>query len=96
MVERLGTTSEAIMRIFNEVDPLHCFYGNNVDEYVGYAERIFSRLGDRKFSDINDQDIAALVRSSFHASQIEQGFLDERDLEVLTQKIIQLRDNPSH
>ena len=95
LVERLGQLSGQITDVFNKVDPLYCFYGDNVDEYVGYVERFFSQLGSRDFSQLTDEGITAMVRGSFHESQIVKGFLDEKDLELLVQKIIQLRNTPA-
>ncbi len=95
MISRLGPLSEKIAHTFNDVDPLHVFYGNNPDEYVGYVERLFSALEGRDFSTLSDQDLSGLVRGSFHQSQIEQGFLTAEDLQVLIQKMIDLRNEKS-
>lgn len=92
MVERLGKLSGQIVNVFNEVDPFHCFYGENVDEYVGYIERFFSQLGERDFSALTDEEIKDLVRGSFHASQIEQRFVEQADLDELAKKIILVRE----
>ncbi len=92
MVEKYGQLGKNIIQAFNDADPLHCFYGVNVDEYVGYVNKIFAQIGDRDFQTLTNEEINALVRGSFSPDQIAQGFADPADIAELTQKIITLRD----
>ena len=85
-------TGKLVLAAFNEVDPLHVFYDANADEYVGYIRRFFKQLEGRDFQTLSDENIAAVVRGSFHPSQIEKGFVDSKDLESLIKKIIEIRN----
>lgn len=79
------------MEVFNEVDPLHCFFGENIDEYAGYVERFFRQLADRDFSNLTDKEIEELVRGSFHKSQIDKGFVTREDIEALIHGILAIQ-----
>lgn len=91
MVREHGELSRFILELFNEADPLHVFYGNNTDEYLGYVERFFRQLAGRDLQTLSDEEVSMLVRNSFHASQIKKGFADPKDLDELVQRICALR-----
>ena len=91
MAQKHGRLGAGILDAFNQSDPLHVFFGENSDEYLGYVDRFMQQLGDRDFQKLSDEEIAELVRRSFHKSQIEKGFADPKDLEELTHRIIQLK-----
>ncbi len=86
-----GELGPLILNVFNEVDPLHAFFGENVDEYAGYVERFFRQLGDRNFKTLTDEEIEKIVRGSFHESQIDKGFVDEDAIEALVHGIIAIQ-----
>ncbi len=91
MVEKHGSLSGKILEAFNSSDPLHVFYGDNIDEYHGYVERFMRQLGDRDLSTLSDHEVEGLIRGSFHPSQIDKGFIDSKDLTDLVQRVIALR-----
>lgn len=87
MVEKHGKLSRAILSAFNEIDPLHVFYGDNVDEYHGYAERFMTQLGDKDLNALTEPEVVDLVRKSFHADQIAKGFVQEYDIVNIAKEI---------
>src|SRR3989344_375309 len=83
-----GELGASILDVFNEVDPLHCFFGQNVDEYSGYVERFFKKLGGRDFKTLTGSEVEELVKGSFHDEQIAKGFVDKDAIEALIHGII--------
>lgn len=69
-----GALAIVTLEAWNDVDPFHCFFGFNVDEYLGYAER-FVALSIHTFDHINPslRGVKELVRRSFHAVQVIEG-----------------------
>jgi|SRR3989344_2969776 len=88
LVEEHGVLGSAVLEAFNEVDPLHCFFGENVDEYAGYVERFFKKLGGRDFKTLTGSEVEELVKGSFHDEQIAKGFVDKDAIEALIHGII--------
>ncbi len=90
-IEKYGIFLEKVLGVFNEVDPLHVFYGNNPDEYLRYVERFITQLADRNLKELGEEEIADIVRACFGKSQIEGGFISKEDLDNLIQRICGLK-----
>jgi hypothetical protein len=89
MTKKYGKVSEMVLAAFNHTDPLHVFFGENVDEYHGYAERFMQQLGDRNIKAPTEQEVTDLVRKSFHQDQITKGFVQETDITSIAKRIIE-------
>lgn len=92
MMEKHGKLSRSILDAFNNIDPLHVFYGENVDEYHGYVERFMSQLGAGDLTSFSDDEIKSFVSSSFHQSQVDQGFVTPENISQLAKEIMAVRD----
>lgn len=90
-IEKHGILLGKVLEIFNEVDPLHVFYGNNPDEYLHYVERLIGKLSGRNLKELDYKERAEIVRACFGKSQIEEGFVSEKDLDALIQRICDLK-----
>lgn len=82
-----GEIGRKILGCFDDVDPLHVFMGENVDEYIGYAKRFMEKLGKRDPKTLESKQISELVRDSFSSEQIGK-FVSEADLDLLADKIV--------
>lgn len=88
MAKKYGVVSEMVLAAFTQTDPLHVFYGENVDEYHGYAERFMQQLGDRDVNALTEPEVVEIVRKSFHADQITKGFVQEDDIVNIAKRIV--------
>lgn len=86
-VEQNGETGRQILEALNGVDPLHCLFDNNPDEYVGEARKIIATLGDRRLDALTTTEITSLIRESF-GSSVTNGFVEAADVDAIAQKII--------
>lgn len=89
MTKRYGVISEIVLAAFTKTDPLHVFFGENIDEYHGYAERFMQQLGDRNIKALTEQEVTDLVRSSFHQDLITKGFVQETDITSIAKRIVE-------
>jgi len=86
IVEQYCEDGRKILNCFNEVDPLHVFFGNNVDEYTNYVDRFMKALGERAIGALNHDEVSEVVRKSFHPDQIGK-FASEEDINKLIREI---------
>ncbi len=89
-VMKAGLIGAIVLEAFNNIDPLHVIYGDNSDEYLGYAERFMNQLGTKKLKDLTDDEILTLVRGSFHPNQIGK-FVSEEDIQILINNIKEIK-----
>lgn len=87
-----GEIAEKIRQAFNRIDPLKCFYGDDVnpDEYLGYVSRFLNKFGQKDFNSLSEEEIADFIRVSFHPGQIGK-FAQEEDIVRLIDKVKGLR-----
>lgn len=81
-------TGELVLKAFTEVDPFKIVFGNNPDEYLGYAKRCIQALGDDTLGTIGEEELMLRVRNAFHASQIEQQLVDDEKIQEIARKIL--------
>jgi hypothetical protein len=89
-MEQHGVVGRRILEALNGVDPLHCLFDNNPDEYVGEARKIITLLGERDLTLLSVPEITDLVRESFGTS-VTNGFVETSDVDAIAQKIIAQR-----
>jgi hypothetical protein len=77
-----GELGSIVLEAFNTVDPLHCYYGVNADEYLGYAERFIASLRSQSFTlngspsaEVWHRFLSELVRRTFGPTQIAESFV---------------------
>ena len=80
-------SGERVLKSFTEVDPFQVFFGNNPDEYLGYAKRFMNALEGKDLGALSEQEVVGLIRNAFHVSQIEQGLVQEKNIEDIAKKI---------
>jgi len=87
---KYGEVGMRVLECFNHIDPLHVFFEENIDEYIGYARRFMEKMGTRNFNDLKREEITELVRGSFHSDQIGK-FVTDADLELLIERVSLIR-----
>ena len=88
-VSEHGDLAEIVLDAFNTVDPLHCYYGEDInpDEYLGYAMRFIATFkADSSESKVREL-FTDIVRTSFHAEQVSRGFVTEEDIASIAELI---------
>lgn len=90
LIREKGELAARILDAFNQTDPLRCFYGDNIDEYVGYVHRFLRQVEGKDFYNLSDEEIDVMIRKSFHEGQIGK-FAEEGDVARLIETIKALR-----
>ena len=83
LILEFGNSARRILDALNGVDPLHVFYGENVDEYVSYVKRFCARLGGRTVDALTEQEIVEFMSEAFENSR-----LSEEELHAISRTIL--------
>lgn len=87
-----GTLGLITYQAFTNVDPFHCYYGEdcNPDEYLRYAERFVEALPKAQASANKPNAIelfVEVVRRCFGPTQVVGGFATIKDIEAIAEMI---------
>lgn len=94
-IDRFGVAGGVLVEIFNDVDPLLCFYDYNVDEYCDYINRTLEALEYERGTGLarTTKDLLAeIVRRSFYPSQVAHFLVTPEKLDELVDRIWEVRD----